>query len=158
MNIPGISYHPNFITDEVANELVEFIDKQEWCNDLKRKTQHYGYKYNYREYNVTETEPVPELFQLFDNNFEQVIVNNYEPGQGITPHIDAKIFDNEIRIISLLHPAKMKFTRNNVCYELLLEPNSLLIMKDEARYQWKHSLFLSKTDSRRISLTYRNIK
>lgn len=37
MNIPGISYHPNFITDEVANDLVEFIDKQEWCNDLKRK-------------------------------------------------------------------------------------------------------------------------
>lgn len=30
-------------------------------------------------------------------------------------------------------------------------------MKDEARWDWLHSLFLTKNDKRRVSLTYRNL-
>ena len=57
------------------------------------------------------------------------------------------------RIHTMLHP-------------LLLEPRSVLVMQDDARYQWKHSIPVRNTDTydgakivraRRLSLTFRNV-
>jgi alkylated DNA repair dioxygenase AlkB len=50
--------------------------------------------------------------------------------------------------------------------KLLLEPGSLLVMKDEARYQWTHGIAKRKSDQyegrtvprgRRVSLTFRKV-
>lgn len=43
-----------------------------------------------------------------------------------------------------------------------LEPRSLLILKDDARYQWKHGIAAGKSDNgvkrqRRVSLTFRKV-
>jgi hypothetical protein len=47
-NISGLQYCPNFITAEEEQALIEIIDQQTWLNDLKRRVQHYGYKYDYK--------------------------------------------------------------------------------------------------------------
>jgi alkylated DNA repair dioxygenase AlkB len=48
----------------------------------------------------------------------------------------------------------------------LLEPQSLLVMKNDARYKWQHGIAARKTDKidgqfftrqRRVSLTFRNV-
>ncbi len=44
----GLIYIPDYITSLVENELISFIDSQEWSNELIRRVQHYGYKYDYK--------------------------------------------------------------------------------------------------------------
>lgn len=52
-------------------------------------------------------------------------------------------------------------------HSLLLEPRSLLVLSDEARYQWQHGIARRKNDrwhgvviplARRLSITFRALK
>ena len=47
IEVPGLIYRPDFITPDEEAMLVELIDAQEWNADLKRRVQHYGWKYDY---------------------------------------------------------------------------------------------------------------
>ncbi len=47
INIPGLSYISSYISSAYEEKLLKLIDTQEWNVDLKRRTQHYGYKYDY---------------------------------------------------------------------------------------------------------------
>lgn len=44
-------------------------------------------------------------------NFDQMIVNAYEPGEGISSHVDLHKFEDGIAIVSLGSPATMSFTK-----------------------------------------------
>ena len=46
-DILGLKYISNYISITHEDELLKLIDSQNWNLDLKRRTQHYGYKYNY---------------------------------------------------------------------------------------------------------------
>lgn len=46
--VTGLLYLPDFITAAEEQELLERIDREPWLTDLKRRVQHYGYKYDYR--------------------------------------------------------------------------------------------------------------
>lgn len=99
-DIPGLTYIPDFIMKEEEKSLIENIDNSPWINDLKRRVQHYGYKYDYKARAVNDDAYLgllPEWLKplgrrLFDEGIfpavpDQVIVNEYEPGQGISPHL-----------------------------------------------------------------------
>ena len=43
--------------------------------------------------------------------FDQMIVNGYKPGEGITSHVDLLKFDDGIALLSLGSPATMTFTK-----------------------------------------------
>jgi alkylated DNA repair dioxygenase AlkB len=98
----------------------------------------------------------------------QLIVNEYVPGQGIAPHVDSPAFGNEILSISLGSPCVMSFSGcvgAETC-EILLEPGDLLRLRDEARYEWRHQIKPRKSDrwqgrtikrARRLSLTFRKV-
>ena len=47
IDISGLIYISNYISLEYAGKSLKLIDTQEWNLDLKRRTQHYGYKYDY---------------------------------------------------------------------------------------------------------------
>jgi len=47
-NIPGLKYIESYITKEEEHELLAKIDESQWLIDLKRRVQHYGYKYDYK--------------------------------------------------------------------------------------------------------------
>lgn len=101
----------------------------------------------------------------------QLIVNEYQPGQGISEHIDAiEIFGDTIVMISLGSSCIMDFTleenKKKRKESIFLERRSLLMIQKEARYKWKHSISKRKNDlwdnfpykrDRRISLTFRNV-
>lgn len=99
---------------------------------------------------------------------QQIIINEYVPGNGITGHIDSpKIFGDVICSISLLEPTLMTFTRNDVVIEKFLEKNSIVILEGDARYKWKHEISKNKTfvydgkkfkKQRRVSITTRTMK
>lgn len=45
--VQGLSYHGDYLTSEEESRLIAMIDRQPWITDLKRRVQHYGYRYNY---------------------------------------------------------------------------------------------------------------
>lgn len=47
IRIRGLTYIPSYISLEYEQKLLNLIDAQNWNLDLKRRTQHYGYKYDY---------------------------------------------------------------------------------------------------------------
>jgi alkylated DNA repair dioxygenase AlkB len=181
--IAGLQYFPGYLSQKQEDWLIKAIDRQTWLSDLKRRVQHYGYRYNYKARTVERAadflgslpEWINPLIQKILNEKlitkipDQLIVNEYEPGQGISEHIDCvPCFDETIFSLSLGSACVMNFTRVEPLdkVSLLLEPGSLLILRGEARYNWKHGIIPHKTDiyrgqiiqrTRRISLTFRNI-
>lgn len=180
--INGLTYIPNFISPAEETALLDKIDSQPWLLDLKRRVQHYGYKYDYKARNVTSDlrlGDLPEWIstyskQLFDKQIfpkipDQVIINEYQPGQGIASHIDCiPCFEETIALLSLGSPCIMEFThsKNNQKIPVLLESRSLVALQDDARYIWKHGIANRKTDKhkgvvfnrgRRVSCTFRNV-
>ena len=100
---------------------------------------------------------------------DQLIVNEYEPGQGISNHIDCEpCFTGIIASLSLGSSCVMNFTskESGEVIPVFLEPRSLVVLKGEARYGWMHGIPARKSDdmagrtvrrSRRVSLTFRKV-
>lgn len=178
--IPGLTYVPAYLDPEAQQMLLTTIDAQPWLHDLRRRVQHYGYRYDYTRKQLDATlylGPLPpwatDLAQrLHHDTFiaavpDQLIVNEYLPGQGIASHIDCvPCFGDTVLSLSLGGPCVMDLThvRVGTMVAVLLEPGSLLVMRRDARYSWKHGIAARKTDTyasqriprrRRVSLTFR---
>jgi alkylated DNA repair dioxygenase AlkB len=102
---------------------------------------------------------------------EQLIINEYTPGQGIAAHTDhVRYFGDEIVSISLGSDIVMDFDNrpfSTRSVAVLLRRNSCVALNGEARYQWRHSIAKRKTDyiagqkitrTRRVSLTFRHMR
>ncbi|MCU0440030.1 MAG: hypothetical protein MUC49_19255 [Raineya sp.] len=61
MLIKGLTYLENFISEEEEKQLINQIDKAVWLNDLKRRVQHYGYKYDYKKRKIDASMRIGEL-------------------------------------------------------------------------------------------------
>ncbi|NBX65628.1 MAG: alpha-ketoglutarate-dependent dioxygenase AlkB [Proteobacteria bacterium] len=182
LTISGLSYASNFVTAEEQIHLIEKINQGSWINDLKRRVQHYGYKYDYKARTVSRDayigalpkwiEPIARrLYQkgFFNTVPDQVIVNEYEPGQGISAHVDCiPCFGETIASLSLGSGAMMQFQnlQKNQKEEIYLEEGSLVILSGPARYEWMHAIPARKSDvvnglkierHRRLSLTFRTM-
>ncbi len=172
----------DFVSKDEAERLLAAIDASHWRADLKRRVQHYGWRYDYRERRVTDEMrlgPLPEwLLPLaeavgdlaeFDWRPDQVIVNEYLPGQGISAHVDCETcFGPAIASLSLGGSAEMVFRnrRSGERRSLMLAPPNLLILSGDARYDWTHEIPARKSDviegarqprTRRVSLTFRTV-
>lgn len=177
----GLRYITRFITQDEEAALLNTIDEQPWLTDLKRRVQHYGWKYDYAARRVDASMrlgPPPRWLmdyckRLYDDGHfpkipDQVIINEYQPGQGIAPHVDCiPCFEETIASLSVGSACVMDFTHPSTGEKIaqLLEPRSLLIFSGDARFQWRHGIAARKTDKyqgqviqrgRRISLTFRN--
>jgi alkylated DNA repair dioxygenase AlkB len=182
MQISGLTYLPNYISNQEESELIALIDAQPWLTDLKRRVQHYGYKYDYKARRINLSMKVGDLpdwlsniaKRLYEEGFfkempDQVIINEYEPGQGIAPHIDCEpCFEDTIVSLSLASGVTMDFIHpiQNEKTAIYLEPRSIIVLKGESRYDWQHSISARKSDtykgknikrSRRVSLTFRKV-
>ncbi|KAK6940968.1 Alpha-ketoglutarate-dependent dioxygenase AlkB-like, partial [Dillenia turbinata] len=82
--------------------------------------------------------------------FNQLIVNVYQPGEGICAHVDLMRFEDGIAVVSLESSCVMHFTRVDSDMDgheqegkkipVYLTPGSLVLMWGEARYLWKHEI------------------
>lgn len=180
--ISGLEVIADYISQEDEGFLIQSINNQPWLSDLKRRVQHYGWRYDYKARQVDASLRIgvlPDWLTSYADNLynekyfsilpDQIIVNEYLSGQGISPHIDCvPCFTDTIASISLGSACIMDFThsKTNEKFSVLLEPRSLLVMKGDARYLWKHSIAARKTDTidglilkreKRISLTFRKV-
>lgn len=180
--VVGLRLLDEYIDFNSELALIDQIDLSGWSNELKRRVQHYGYKYDYKLRGLTKDSylgPLPGWLQLLAQKLckdgligfepDQAIINEYEPGQGIAPHIDCQpCFADTIVSMSLGSPCCMVFTKqgsNSEKIELLLKRRSILVMQSEARYTWLHSIPARKVDQwpepverkRRVSITFRKV-
>ncbi|KAJ2998082.1 hypothetical protein HDV02_004907 [Globomyces sp. JEL0801] len=147
----GLHVIPNFISNQEEHDLMEFLDSQKWNGlgiapnpELKRRTQQYGYlfSYRYRQIQSDQTqlpEPFLPLLSKFNahkyylqNQYNHLVINEYEKNQGIMPHIDApKIFGATIASLSMLSDCVMTFTEKqdeSIEYKVHLPRYSVIVM------------------------------
>ena len=80
----------------------------------------------------------------------QVILNLYQPGQGISPHVDLpNRYDDGILGVSLVGGTVMSFSKhdtddstreNQERYDVYLPPRSVYLLTGEARWDWAHGI------------------
>lgn len=181
-DLPGLTYTAAYLTSNEQTQFLDQIDQQPWLTDLKRRVQHYGYRYDYKTRTI-----LPDMFlgdlpawlaplaqRLHTDGYiavvpDQVIINEYQPGQGIADHVDClPCFGHTILSITLGSACVMNYTqiRSGKVIPVLLEPGSLVVMQGEARTHWKHGIPARKTDvyggwtivrQRRVSMTFREV-
>ena len=156
-------YQSSFIQDQ--DKLIQVLESINFAPITKssRVVAQFGYEYTYFTDKLTKIGPIPdelnfdnqisEVLGLPDLSFDQLIINKYEKGQGISPHIDnPDIFRPIIACISLESNCELKFS-NEKSYGI--ESRSLYVMTEEYRYLYKHGI--QKHNDIRYSLTYRTV-
>jgi alkylated DNA repair dioxygenase AlkB len=180
MVITGLKYIRGYVDDPAEAQLLEAIDSEPWLTDLKRRVQHYGYRYDYKAHKVDSSMYLGELplwakpladHLTTDGHMaipEQLIVNEYEPGQGISAHIDCiSCFGPVICSLSLGSSCVLRLSAvDGGEHSLLLEWCSLLVLAGQSRSDWRHAIPGRKSDryldrviprKRRVSLTFRTV-
>lgn len=176
--IDGMTYIPNLLGPEEQVSILQEIDNRSWSDELKRRVQHYGYRYDYKERSVNPDMylgPLPDFVNvviermmernLFKSRPDQLIVNEFQPGQGISAHIDCEpCFGDVIASVSLGWAYEIDFldVETKECHSYLLGLGSVLVITGPARYKWFHRIKARKKDGdvprqRRVSLTFRNV-
>lgn len=129
-----------------------------------------------KELNAQLDEPL-----FHQNPANQILVNEYVGNQKISSHFDDfEAFGDTIVTLSLISPIWLTLKKpkeiKNTCQEIeketriLLESNSLFIMRKEARFRWRHGISprrfqdlpdqkpMKRDESyRRVSLTVREL-
>lgn len=175
---PGLDYAPEFLTPAEQQALLDAVDVRPWSRELKRRVQHHGYRYDYKSRRIDPSMslgPLPEFVEgylhrlaavaCFGQTPDQVIVNEYLPGQGIAAHVDCEsCFNGRVASVSLGSPCEMEFRHRATArvVKLTLAEGSLLVIAGEARYYWTHQIRPRLRDygvprRRRVSLTFRKV-
>ena len=99
---------------------------------------------------------------------DQLIVNEYTPGQGIAAHIDSALFASPIVSVSLGACCVMDFCRGAAKVAVALPPRSAVVLDGDARHRWSHAIAARTSDvidgvrrertHTRVSLTFRVAK
>lgn len=190
--ISGLHLYTDFLTSGEEDSLLDYIDQQEWVTSLKRRVQHYGYRYDnvasrsgFAKKNAKEAAPITdELAGLRDSianflsenrelneNFNQCIVNEYTRNQGIGGHVDHLSFGPTVVSVSLGADCEFVFehVETGEKRSVWVPRRSLLILTEESRYSWKHSVpnrvgmfragakVIRSADWRRVSATFRSV-
>ncbi|MFO0608588.1 MAG: alpha-ketoglutarate-dependent dioxygenase AlkB [Polyangiales bacterium] len=180
--VPGLSLVPDWITAEDERVLLAEVDAAPWRDDLQRRVQHYGWRYDYKARRVDASMrlgPLPPWAARLAARLaeegrdarapDQVIVNEYAPGQGIARHVDC---------VPCFGPVVLSLTLGSGCVmdlqgpdgakvPVALPPRGLLVLAGESRVRWSHAIAGRKSDvvggakvarGRRVSLTFRTVR
>ena len=183
--VPGLRYVRDFLDESDEKFIISEIDRGDWIEDLRRRVQHYGWRYDYKARRVDPAMRLGALpawadalaQRLFDaklvpNLPDQVIVNEYRKDQGISKHVDSGSFADGIAMISLLESWEMVFCDKQGKRKVnhMLERRSAAVIEGKARYDWTHEIPKRKSEpvkpgtkhprrdrGRRVSLTFRKV-
>ncbi|WP_447735913.1 alpha-ketoglutarate-dependent dioxygenase AlkB [Pseudomonas shirazensis] len=177
----GLKVIEDFLTSKEESSLLSCIEKSPWDDSMRRRVQHYGWRYDYKARKIDPSAylgPLPKWAQNLARKLvkaghisalpDQVIVNEYVGNQGISKHIDCKeCFLGPIVTISLLESWEMIFSRRHkqdveTKYKVVLGRRSAAVMSGESRTDWFHEIPKRTKEAgvsreRRISITFRKV-
>lgn len=175
----GLFYLPHAFHGE---DIIASLDQLPWntvtASEHSRRYLHFGSTYDYvKRIIIPNAEPIPSFLEPIHQHlvayceehglpseFNQVIVNDYQPGQGISKHTDIKAYGPVIGCYTFGSGATMTFRRNDEVFHQYVEPDSLYVMSGESRSNWTHEMPSRKSDKidgrvvkrgRRVSVTFR---
>lgn len=183
INLKGFYLVKDYLTPNEEQHLVNSINQMPWTVDYQRRLQYYNYRNElFKPFDLI---PIPNkippfledlidkllMDKIIDEKPDQIIINEYLPGEGLKPHFDRKsYFKNVIVGISLESGITMEFTSTKLDppekKKIYLPRRSVYVMKDDARNLWKHGIPGRKSDivdgisiprSKRISITFRTV-
>ena len=185
MPIKGLVCTGPLRSPEEQADLLQKIDAQGWSRFVKsadpgaqplpgaRRVQHYGYQYDYMRRTVSPASPIPDFLLALVKDFpvgthradgsrdigwDQCIVNEYLPGQGIAWHTDARVFGPGILCFTLGEAHPMEFKIGGYVESITPAPGSVYVMTGEARHTAQHRMTPFKGRTRRVSVTFRVVK
>ncbi|XP_017007976.3 tRNA (carboxymethyluridine(34)-5-O)-methyltransferase ALKBH8 [Drosophila takahashii] len=190
----GLLVISDFVSEDEESTLLKAIGedgrRSESTGTLKhRNVKHFGFEFLYGSNNVDPSKPLEQsipsacdiLWSRLPNSAstwdwstpDQLTVNEYEPGHGIPPHVDThSAFLDPILSLSLQSDVVMDFRRGEEQVQVRLPRRSLLIMSNEARYDWTHGIrpkhidvvpsssggLTTQSRGKRTSLTFRRLR
>ncbi len=178
--IGGIRLIENFIDANEETMLIEQMNQSKWVDSQSgRYKQDFGPKANFNKKKLKYTtftglphysKFIVDRFAPFVNDFIPVELCNlkYENKRGacIDPHLDdVWLWGNRLITVNLLSntfltlkPIKQRLQELGDCEVLIpLSRFSLLILGDEARYEWFHAIKKTHIASTRIAITLREL-
>ena len=171
---------PDLVTPAEEARILLPISQAPWLTALRRRVQHYGYRYDY----AGRTAPAPApafprwaavlgerlLPHFGENPPDQCIVNEYRPGQTIGMHADHRDFGPVVVSVSLAAAWPMRFRpRSTRPYvrgamqgdEVVTLPRrSALVLSGDARHGWMHGIAEPDSagqETTRVSATFRSV-
>jgi alkylated DNA repair dioxygenase AlkB len=134
-----------------------------------RSSVSFGFKYDFKDDNFTPCAPIPAEFEavcaiaaefagVTPEEVIDCVVNHYEPGSMIQPHVDKPIFDLIIGL-SLGSEVEMVFSKPEALggdrIAVRLPPRSIYLMSGESRHLYRHEL--PHVPDTRWSITFRTL-
>jgi DNA oxidative demethylase len=173
--IAGLRYDEELISEAEERELLDQLIALElapfrfhaWLGN--RKTQSFGWRYDFDDASFSPTEPIPDWLQpmrekaarfagLASDEFLHVLLARYDPGAGIGWHRDRDVFEQVVGI-SLNTPATLRFRQRSASgfrrASLEVAPRSAYLLSGESRSDWEHSI--APGDQLRFSITFRTL-
>jgi DNA oxidative demethylase len=173
--LAGLEYRQDFITRDQEAALIEQLQAMDlapfrfhgWTGN--RKTQSYGWRYDFDDASFQPTEPIPQWLDFLrekaavlagvkPEEIAHALVARYDPGAGIGWHKDRSVFDRVVGV-SLGSSATLRFRQRADSgfrrFSLPVEPRSAYLLSDEARHDWEHRIVPG--DELRFSITFRTL-
>jgi DNA oxidative demethylase len=173
--LAGIEYRPDFISRGEEAALIAHLNAMDlapfrfhgWTGN--RRTQSFGWRYDFDDASFTATEPIPEWLAPLRNKAAELagvgpediahaLLARYDPGAGIGWHKDRSVFDRVVGV-SLNSPATLRFRQRTPGgfrrFSLPVEPRSAYLLSGDARDEWEHSIVPGET--LRFSITFRTM-
>ena len=173
--IAGLRYEEEIISEAEEKQLLDRLMLLElapfrfhgWLGN--RKTQSFGWRYDFDDASFTRADAVPEwleplrhkaaaLAQLKPDDFVHVLLARYDPGAGIGWHRDRDVFEKVVGV-SLNTPATLRFRQRTAAgfrrASLEVEPRSAYLISGESRWDWEHSI--APGEQLRFSITFRTL-
>lgn len=173
--LAGLEYRQDFITRDQEAALIEQLQAIDlapfrfhgWTGN--RKTQSYGWRYDFDDASFQPTEPIPgwlqpvrdqaaEFARVAPEDIAHALVARYDPGAGIGWHKDRSVFDRVVGV-SLGSSATLRFRQLAGSgfrrFSLPVEPRSAYLLSGEARHDWEHRIVPG--DELRFSITFRTL-
>ena len=134
----------------------------------KRRVVSFGWRYDFAGRTLRDSDPIPDFLlplqkkaadiaSVSAGSFQQVLINEYEPGAGIGWHRDKPMFQQVVGF-SLGAQCTMRFRlKRGLDWErasLHIHPGSAYLLDGPARWDWEHSI--SPVNKLRYSVTFRN--
>ena len=171
---------PDFVTPAEEARILLRISEAPWLTELRRRVQHYGFRYSYGGDGArAPAPPLPRWASVMSDRLRphfagalpvQCIVNEYRPGQGIGMHADHRDFGDVVASLSLGAAWPMRFRRRGAApyardglpgdEVAVLPRRSVLVLAGPARAAFMHGIDRADTAGEtvtRISATFRTL-
>jgi alkylated DNA repair dioxygenase AlkB len=168
---PGLKLAQDVLTPAEEADLIALIEASGLAYSAydpgnTRSSTSYGWKYDFANDSFVPCKPMPEGFRaiadkaaafagLVYKDFAECLLNRYEPGAVIQPHLDKPVWEHVVGV-SLGVPTTMVFREPASGEERPVElpPRSIYVLAGDARHVWQHSL--PPMQGTRHSITFRS--